>query len=203
MCIYVCVGTGVLCVRAVLWNVTVPCLTFDNRQVCVLETVPNPFFLCVWKMPRSPAVCSDSWMKEACVYTPMPKKRNTQPFCSSATPCFVPTWKQRCLVPKRLHISSPSATGLRSFTLVWVTASVWESVGFSGGNYSTLFYTQIFTDIKEIISGNFKGIVYMQWVKAQTQNHLYTERVKVFMWFDKSDIWYTSAYDWVALVVCI
>lgn len=87
---------------------------FQSHSSCLCETYP--------KAP--PFVVSPEWRRRVC--TCECQKRNTQLFCSSATPCFMPTWKPRCLVPETLHISSPSTTGLRSFALAWVTAVVSE-----------------------------------------------------------------------------
>lgn len=57
-----------VCVRGASWNVTALRVTFDNRQVCVLEAIVKPSFLSLWKMPRGLVVCRGCWMKEACVY---------------------------------------------------------------------------------------------------------------------------------------
>lgn len=57
-------------------------------------------------------VVTPEW-REACVNMRAPKAESTQLFCSSATPCFMPTWKPRRPVPKRLHITSPCATGVK------------------------------------------------------------------------------------------
>lgn len=87
---------------------------FQSHSSCLCETYPKaPLF-----------VVSSEWRRRVC--TCECQKRNTQLFCSSSTPCFMPTWKPHCLVPETLHISSPSTTGLRSFTLAWVTAVVSE-----------------------------------------------------------------------------
>lgn len=73
-----CVGW---CVRAGLWNITVSCLTFDNRQVCVLEAIPTPFFLCIYQ--RYPKALLLYWfLNEVGVWRPTCEcqKRNTQLF---------------------------------------------------------------------------------------------------------------------------